>query len=385
MSTNEADLVLTNARLVLADRVVEGGWVSAVGGTIVEVGAGRAPERGQDAGGDLVMPGLVELHTDHIEAHYVPRPKVQWHPLAAVVSYDGQMATSGITTILDSLRVWREELVEGVDGEAATLAEAIATAREADLLRCDHFVHLRCEIPMPDVVEEARELIGRADVRLLSLMDHTPGQRQFRDQQKLRDYYRGKNGSMTDQELDTLFARRVELQSQYGAANHRGLVALARAHGTPLASHDDTTAEHVAEALTDGVAIAEFPTTMEAASALHAAGIRVLAGAPNLVRGGSHSGNVASRELAAAGVLDMLSSDYVPSSLLMAAIAMPELVGGIDLAAAVRTVTKNPAEAVGLGDRGEIAPGRRADLIRVGIARGVPVVRSVWRLGRRVA
>src|SRR5262249_2500553 len=265
MSTNEADLVLTNARLVLADRVVDGGWVAAVGGTIVEVGAGRAPERGQDAGGDLVMAGLVELHTDHIEAHYVPRPKVQGHPLAAVVSYDGQMATSGITTILDSLRVWREELVEGVDGEAATLAEAIATAREADLLRCDHFVHLRCEIPMPDVVEEARELIGRADVRLLSLMDHTPRPRPFRDGQKRRDCYRGKNGSMTDRELDTLFGRRVELQSQYGAANHRGLVALARAHGTPLASHDDTTAEHVAEALTDGVAIAEFPTTMEAA------------------------------------------------------------------------------------------------------------------------
>jgi alpha-D-ribose 1-methylphosphonate 5-triphosphate diphosphatase len=379
------NLTLTNARLVLVDHVIERGWVACTDGIIVETGEGRAPERGEDVEGDIVMPGLVELHTDHIEAHYMPRPKVYWDPIAAVVSYDGQIATSGIMTVLDSLRVWREELVEGVDGDAAVLAEAIAAARDANLLRCDHLLHLRCEIPMPSVVDEARPLIGRDDVRLASLMDHTPGQRQFRDENKLRDYYRGKNGGMTDHELDRLFARRLELQEQCGARNHRALVDLAQAHDIPLASHDDTTADHVTEAIADGVAIAEFPTTNEAAAALHAAGIRVLMGAPNLVRGGSHSGNVASRELAEAGHLDILSSDYVPSSLLMAAIAMPAIVRGIDLPTAVRTVTKTPAEAVGLNDRGEIVPGRRADLIRVSVARGVPVVRSAWRLGRRVA
>jgi alpha-D-ribose 1-methylphosphonate 5-triphosphate diphosphatase len=379
-------LLVTNARLVLADRVIERGWVAAVGGSIVEIGEGSAPERGDDARGDIVMPGLVELHTDHIEAHYVPRPKVYWDPVAAVVAYDGQIATSGITTVLDSLRVWREELVEGADGDALKLAGAIATAREADLLRCDHFLHLRCEIPMRGVVEEARELIGRSDVRLASLMDHTPGQRQFRDESKLRDYYRGKNGGMTEAELDRLFERRLELQKLYGAENHRGLVALAREYGTPLASHDDTTPDHVTEAIEDGVAIAEFPTTVEAAEGLHAAGIRVLMGAPNLVRGGSHSGNVASRDLAAAGLLDIMSSDYVPSSLLMAAIAMPEVVAGTDLPTAVRTVTKNPAEAVGLDDRGEITVGRRADLIRVHVVRDrVAAVRCVWRAGQRVA
>jgi alpha-D-ribose 1-methylphosphonate 5-triphosphate diphosphatase len=388
-----ADLVLTNARLVLADHVIEGGWLAAVAGTIVEIGEGRAPERGIDVDGDLVMPGLVELHTDHLEAHYVPRPKVYWDPIAAVVSYDGQIATSGITTVLDSLRVWREEIVENVDGEAAKLARAIAAAREARLLRCEHFLHLRCEIPMPSVVEEASELIGRDDVRLLSLMDHTPGQRQFRDEAKLRDYYRGKSGGMTEAELDRLFARRHELQAQNAAANHRAIVELARRHGKPLASHDDTTAEHVAEALADGVAIAEFPTTMDAAASLHQAGVRVLMGAPNLVRGGSHAGNVASRDLAAAGSLDILSSDYVPSSLLIAALAMPAVVPGIDLSSAVCTVTKTPAEAVGLHDRGEIAPGKRADIIRVntghsaGQAGGlaVPVVRGTWRFGQRVA
>src|SRR6201986_762348 len=190
-------LLLANARVVLAERVIEAGWVAAENGRIVEIAEGRAPNHAEDLGGDLLLPGLVELHTDHLEAHYSPRPKVYWDPVAAVVSFDGQLATSGITTVLDSLRVWREEGAEDVDGQAEILAQAIGEARDADLLRVDHFLHLRCEVPMPSVVEEAAGLIGRADVKLASLMDHTPGQRQFRDESKLRDYYRGK-GNLTD-------------------------------------------------------------------------------------------------------------------------------------------------------------------------------------------
>jgi len=252
-------------------------------------------------------------------------------------------------------------------------------------LRADHFLHLRCEIPMPSVVEEARELAGRPDVRLMSLMDHTPGQRQFRDEAKLRDYYRGKSGGKTDAELDVLFERRLAYQKAYFANNLREIVALAHEHGIPLASHDDTTEENVSDAVRDRVAVAEFPTTIDAARGLRRAGIGILMGAPNVVRGGSHSGNIAAIDLAREGLLDILSSDYIPSSLLMAALLLPEQVPSIDLAAAVRTVTKTPAEAVGLADRGEIAVGKRADLIRVHVARGIPVVRSVWREGRRVA
>jgi alpha-D-ribose 1-methylphosphonate 5-triphosphate diphosphatase len=378
------ELLLTNARVVLADRVIERGWVAASDGLIAEVGEGRAPERGEDLAGDLVLPGLVELHTDHIEAHYVPRPTVYWNPIAAVLSYDGHIATCGITTVLDSLRVWREDGAEEVDGQANVLAAAIAAAREAQLLRVDHLLHLRCEVPMPDVVPEAMELIDRPDVRLLSLMDHTPGQRQFRDEEKLRAYYRGKKGGMTDAELDVLFARRLQYQEAYAATNYRQLVDLAHAHAIPLASHDDTVMEHVHEAIRDQVAVAEFPTTVEAATALHAAGIRVLMGAPNLVRGGSHAGNVATADLAQARVLDILSSDYVPSSLLMAALRLPQ-VAPIDLAAAVRTVTKTPAEAVGLCDRGEVASGKRADLICVRVVDDIAAVRCVWRGARRVA
>jgi alpha-D-ribose 1-methylphosphonate 5-triphosphate diphosphatase len=372
MTEPAPELLVTNARIVLADRVVERGFLAAADGRIVEIGEGAPPGppgRGEDFAGDLLP----------------PRPKVRWDPVAAVLSFDGQLAACGITTVFDSLRVWREEGIEHADGEPQILADAIATARDADLLRIDHFLHLRCEVPMPGVVEETTALIGRPDVRLVSLMDHTPGQRQFRDESKARTYYSGKYGGISDAELDVLFARRIEYQAIHAAANGRAVIDLARAHATPLASHDDTTLEHVADSLRQGVAIAEFPTTAEAAHALHGAGVRVLMGAPNLVRGGSHSGNVATRELAQAGALDVLSSDYVPSSLLMAALYLPKAVPQISLPAAIRMVTKTPAEAVGLADRGEIAVGKRADLIRVRVAGDVAAVRSVWRQGARVA
>jgi alpha-D-ribose 1-methylphosphonate 5-triphosphate diphosphatase len=385
MSSTKSDTVIGNAGIVLADRVIERGWIAFADGRIAEVGEGSAPSGHEDAAGDLILPGLIELHTDHLEAHYVPRPKVFWDPIASVISYDGQLATSGITTVLDSLRVWREDGADDVDGRAGVLADAIMSAREADLLRADHFLHLRCEIPMPSVVEEAKELIGRPDVRLMSLMDHTPGQRQFRDEGKLRDYYRGKGAGMTDAELDVLFERRFAYQKAYAANNMREIVALAHQYEIPLASHDDTTEDNVTDAIRDRVSVAEFPTTMEAARGLHQAGIGILMGAPNVVRGGSHSGNIAAVDLAREGLLDILSSDYVPSSLLMAALQLPQRVPAIDLASAVRTVTKTPAEAVGLADRGEIVAGRRADLIRVHVAGDIPVVRRVWREGQRVA
>ena len=383
--TGNADFILANARVVLADAVIERGWVAVADGRIAEIGDGTPPERGDDLGGDLLIPGLVELHTDHLEAHYVPRPKVHWDPMAAVVSYDGQLATSGITTVLDSVRIWREAGIQEVDGQHDVLSDAIARAREADLLRADHFLHLRCEVPMPSVIADTETMVGRRDVRLISLMDHTPGQRQFRDEAKLRTYYRGKKGGLSDPELDEMFALRRRYQAEHAEPNRRGLVDLARRRGIPLASHDDTMPEHVTEAIDDKVAIAEFPTTAEAAEALHAAGIKVLMGAPNLVRGGSHSGNVATADLAAAGVLDIMSSDYVPSALLLGALRLPDAVSSFDLPAAIRTVARTPAHAVGLTDRGEIAVGKRADLVRVYTSAGTSTARNVWRAGRRVA
>jgi alpha-D-ribose 1-methylphosphonate 5-triphosphate diphosphatase len=376
------EFLFENARIVLADKLIEG-WLAVTDGRIVEIGAGRAPGRGIDCREDFLLPGLVELHTDHLEAHVTPRPNVRWNPVAAVVAYDAQIAAAGITTVFDSLRVGQVSPSDTLSSEHASLAAAIRSVREVDMLRADHRTHLRCEIAAPDVVAMTRSFAEHSPIDLLSLMDHTPGQRQFRDLAKMRAYYT-KHGYVTERDFERFVAERLQMHEAHAVANRRDLVKLARASGAAIASHDDATTEHVEEAIADAVSIAEFPTTSEAANASHTAGLSVLMGAPNLVRGGSHSGNVAAAELARDGILDMLSSDYVPASLLLAAFELPHLVPGFDLAAAVRLISKNPAEATGLGDRGELALGKRADLVRVNKGGSVPIVRAVWREGRRV-
>lgn len=378
-----SEQVFANARIVLAGEVIDG-HVAVRDGRIAAVGTGAVPMGAEDLEGDFLLPGLVELHTDHVEGHLAPRPKVRWNPVAAVIAHDAQIAASGITTVFDSLRVWPDKKAIGMDGEAELLAGAIADARAHNVLRADHLIHLRCEVPTDSVVEDAAAIMARTKVHLVSLMDHTPGQRQFTSVDQFRSYYM-KKSAISAEDMDVIVATRLDFHARFARENRAGLVALAHANGCVVASHDDATAEHVAEAIGDGVAIAEFPTTEEAARLSHRAGIRVLMGAPNLVRGGSHTGNAAAEALARAGLLDILSSDYVPSSLLWGAFDLARRVPSIGLAAAVRMVTKTPAEAAGLDDRGEIAEGRRADLVRVILAGDLPVARAVWREGRRVA
>lgn len=375
--------VLANARLVLADEIVLG-HVTVRDGAIAAIGTDTVPRGAEDLGGDYLLPGLVELHTDHVEGHLAPRPKVRWNPVAAVLAHDAQIAASGITTVFDSLRVWPDRKAVGMDGDAPLLIAALKEARAAGALRADHLVHLRCEVPTDTVVEDAAAILDKTAVQLISLMDHTPGQRQFASVDQFRSYYMKKSG-ISAEEMDVIVAARLEFHERFARENRAGLVALAHAHGCVVASHDDGTPEHVAEAIGDGVAIAEFPTTEEAARLSHEAGIRVLMGAPNLVRGGSHTGNVSAEALARAGLLDILSSDYVPSSLLWAAFDLARRVPAIGLPEAVRMVTKTPAEVAGLSDRGEIAEGRRADLVRVGLAGAIPVAKATYREGRRVA
>jgi alpha-D-ribose 1-methylphosphonate 5-triphosphate diphosphatase len=374
-------MIFANARLVLPDEIVPG-WLAVANGRIVEMGEGRAPERGLDLASDYLAPGLVELHTDSLEGHVNPRPKVRWNLAPAVLAYDAGIASAGITTVFDSLRVGTED-TETLGGETEALADAIDDARRLDILRAQHFTHLRCEICTDDVLEATEAFLARHPARLLSLMDHTPGQRQFRDVEKLLVYYRGKGRS--EEALQELVVEKRARHRRLNGPHRAALVALARRHQLPVASHDDATLEDVAEAVRDGVSVAEFPVTPEAAEASRAAGIRILMGAPNLVRGGSHSGNVAAEELARAGLLDILSSDYIPASLIQAAFELPRRVPSITLPRAIATVTRAPAEATGLLDRGRLAPGLRADLVRIRDAAGLPVVRGVWREGERVA
>jgi alpha-D-ribose 1-methylphosphonate 5-triphosphate diphosphatase len=277
-----------------------------------------------------------------------------------------------------------DELRAGMGGKTTELADEIDRCRAVGSLRADHLTHVRCEVPANGVVEALDSFLEGRKVDLISLMDHTPGQRQFRDIEKYFIYYGGKTGK-SRAEVEETVARRQRTGSAFAAENRPRVVALAKRKGIPLASHDDTTRDEVARSIAEGVTIAEFPTTIESASASREAGMRTVMGGPNVVRGGSHSGNVAARALAEKGLLDILSSDYVPASLLLGALALEDIPGIGGLPGAIRLVSLNPARATGLDDRGEIAVGKRADLIRVRRDGRAPVVREVFRQGRRVA
>jgi len=376
------ELILKNARIVLADEVVDGS-VAVRDGLIVDISRGHA-DAGEDMEGDFLIPGLVELHTDHLERHYSPRPKVRWNPVASVLAHDAQIAASGITTVFDALRVGLDEDADVESDEMRRLADAIEQSAAAGRLRADHFIHLRCEVSAPDCLAGFNLFDNDPHVKLASLMDHSPGQRQFTDIETYASYYKNK-ARMSDEAFQRFCERRIAESEKNSARHRRAISQICRERGIILASHDDATVDHVREAAEDGVRVAEFPTTAAAARASKQSGMAVLMGAPNVVRGGSHSGNVSARDLAEAGHLDILSSDYIPFSLVQSAFFLSEVVESISLPEAVAKVSKNPAEAVGLSDRGAIEPGRRADLVRVRLDDGIPVIRTVWREGRRVA
>ncbi|HUK08889.1 MAG TPA: alpha-D-ribose 1-methylphosphonate 5-triphosphate diphosphatase [Stellaceae bacterium] len=377
------ELVLDNAMLVLSDRVVLG-HVVCRDGAIAVVGRGVAGMPGAlDLEGDYLLPGLVELHTDNLERHVAPRPGVRWPIDAAVLGHDAQVAAAGITTVCDALAIVdrTDSPMRGDILKDAT--SAVHRAQTRGLFRAEHFIHLRCEVSYSDVVVTTEALMTTPTVRIVSLMDHTPGQRQFGTVEQYRAYYQGRFGH-TDAEMAAFIERRLDDQRRYATVNRRRLAELCRGRGLALASHDDGTEEHVEEAVSLGMTMAEFPTTREAARLAHEQGMGVIMGAPNVVRGGSHTGNVSARMLAEDAVLDMLSSDYVPSSLLHAAFLLHAQVG-ISLPEVVAMVSETPARQLGLEDRGRIAEGRRADLVRVRLVEGMPVARQIWRTGVQVA
>jgi alpha-D-ribose 1-methylphosphonate 5-triphosphate diphosphatase len=377
------ELAFTNATIVLRDEVLTGS-VLVRDGVIAAIDTGRVSQ-GEDLGGDYLIPGLVELHTDHFESHYRPRQGVTMNPMAALQSHDTQVAGAGITTVFDAVRVGSDPETGDISEDVRLMVEAVAEADADDRLRADHYIHLRCELATPDVAEHFAAHCSKPIVGLVSLMDHTPGARQYVTLEHYVAYYQ-KKLRLTDSEMAQFIAERQAARERYADANREAILARGREVGLAFASHDDATVEHVDEAVRDGMSIAEFPTTLEAARACHAAGLAVLMGAPNVVRGKSHNGNISAADLARVGVLDVLSSDYVPFALLQAAFLLPELEGGITLPEAVAMVSARPAAAARLDDRGEIAVGRRADLVRVRRQPGdVPVVRGVWRQGQRVS
>ncbi|ODN70594.1 alpha-D-ribose 1-methylphosphonate 5-triphosphate diphosphatase [Methylobrevis pamukkalensis] len=377
------ETVFTNARIVLADEIVSGS-LKIRDGRIADISPGTVAH-GEDFGGDYLIPGLVELHTDHLETHYSPRPGVYWNMMAAIQAHDAQIIASGITTVFDCLRMGSGE-DGGYDlGVMRSMADALARAGREQRLRAEHLIHLRCEVSSADVMDHFGVFEADPQVRLASLMDHAPGQRQFQTMEQYTYYYKTKRG-LDDAAFAAFIDRRLEASARYSAQHRSEIAAICRQRGITLASHDDATLAHVDEAIGFGVHLAEFPTSLEAARASHEAGMSVLMGAPNIVRGRSHSGNIAARDLAERGHLDVISSDYVPFSMIHAPFLLADDIDGIDLPSAIVMVTAAPARTVGLDDRGRIELGLRADLVRVQRQPGdVPVVRGVWREGRRVS
>ncbi len=377
------DIVFTNARVVLADETVTG-HVVVRDGRIVAVGSGPTGVAGaHDLGNDFLIAGLVEMHTDNLERHVMPRPKVMFPMQAAVQAHDSEIAAAGITTVLDAIGVGDPYNDGFRSNDQSQLLGVLDRLELAGSLRADHHIHVRSELPAPNALALFEPFRDHPRLRLISLMDHTPGQRQWTVLERARVYYTGKKG-WSDARFDEEMRIAPQRQARYAEPHRRWFADFARRSGVALATHDDTTVAHVDEAVALGAVMSEFPTSLEAARHARACGLTTIAGAPNVVRGGSHSGNVSALDLAREGILDALSSDYVPASLLLAAWLLRRD-AGFTLSQAISVVSRAPARACGFDDRGEIAPGLRADLVRVREVDDDPVAREVYKLGRRVA
>ncbi|WP_059019130.1 alpha-D-ribose 1-methylphosphonate 5-triphosphate diphosphatase [Vibrio coralliirubri] len=376
-------MIITNVNLVLENEVVRGS-VELRDGVIANMSDSTSQLPGAfDGENGFLMPGLIELHTDNLEKYFTPRPKVNWPPLSAMSAHDTQLIGSGITTVLDAVALgdYRDgNRQENLDQFINTVAES----QKRGLTRAEHRIHLRCEVPHSTTVGLFERYVNMPEVQLVSLMDHAPGQRQFVNIDKYRTYYQGKY-NMTDAEMAIYEKDQVAQSQRWSKQNRDEITRQCRDLNIPTASHDDATSAHVTESKELGMVIAEFPTTVEAAKRSHELGLKVMMGAPNVIRGGSHSGNVAAHELASLGVLDILSSDYYPVSLLDAVFTLVnDERNNLDVAQAVQLATLNPAQALGLTDRGVIAEGKRADLVLAHRLDDHQLVSRVWREGKKV-
>ncbi|CAG8998630.1 MAG: Alpha-D-ribose 1-methylphosphonate 5-triphosphate diphosphatase [Candidatus Celerinatantimonas neptuna] len=377
-------MILSNVRLVLENEVISGS-LSVDGGIIQSFDIGSVSLPGAiDGEGGYLMPGMIELHTDNMEKHFSPRPGVRWPSSAAFKVHDSQMVSAGITTVFDAVAIG--DVIEHSERLAnlQTMVQALLSSREAGHCRADHRLHFRCEISHADTLNNFEDLLKLCSPELVSVMDHSPGQRQFANIDRYRQYYQGKY-RLSDVEMEAFIVRQMAASEQYGRLSREAICKTCHERGIVLASHDDATSDHIGEALSDGMSIAEFPTTTDAALAAHTQGLSVVMGAPNVVRGGSHSGNVAALDLASLGTLDVLSSDYYPSSLLDAIFKLADDSGNdYDLSSACALVTQNPAEVLELHDRGRIETGFRADLILCHPMDDHVHIQQVWREGERV-
>lgn len=372
---------ITNAQIVLADQVLEHASLLIEDGVIKAINPENVAKNIEttDAKGRLIMPGMIDLHCDALEKEVEPRPNVHFPLDFAVAQADKRNATSGITTVYHAISFANDELGLRNNEFAARIARAVHDWAPHGLI--DNRVHCRYEITDESGLPVLLDLLANDDMHLLSLMDHTPGQGQFKDMAAYRDYL-ARNYKKTDAELDDIIDKKL---AAAGGAFERAktLIKAAQQKGISVASHDDDTRERIEIMTGLGVKISEFPINMEAASAARELGMSTIFGAPNIIRGKSQSGSMKALDAIKAGVADCLCADYAPAALIIAVMKLPQLTD-IDLASSVRLVTMNPAKAAGLNDRGEIAVGKRADLIMIDMPAGLPQVTRVWLKGQTV-
>lgn len=373
-------LYLTGARVVLPDVVIEDGAVLIEDGLIAainpELGSG-APTL--DLRGMTLMPGMIDLHCDALEKEVEPRPNVHFPLDFACAQADKRNAAAGITTAFHALSFANEELGMRNNVFAASVARAVHTWNPHGLI--DNRVHCRYEVTDPTAPEILLELMTADEMHLLSVMDHSPGQGQFKDIAAFRDYL-ARSYKKSDAELDILVENKLA-QAEGAMSRIRLLIDAARRKGIRVSSHDDDTPEKVATLHGLGVGISEFPINIEAARAARSRGMSTVFGAPNILRGKSQSGAVRALDAVLAGVADCLCADYHPATLIVAVFRLPEL-AGIGLTDAVRLVSANPARAAGLADRGEIGVGKRADLVAVAHINGLAQASRVFSAGKPV-
>ncbi|BBX40969.1 alpha-D-ribose 1-methylphosphonate 5-triphosphate diphosphatase [Mycobacterium simiae] len=373
-----ADYVLGHVRAVLPDGVIDDAVVAVRDGVIAAVEphpAGLSAD--VDGQGLVCIPGLVDTHSDGLEKERLPRPGAELPMEFALLSFEGKLRASGLTTVFHGA-AFEQSMGRGTPRtiEDANLFCDTIEARPDGLV--DHRILYRLDVRSPEGLAALQQrLEGQAGVPLVSHEDHTPGQGQYAERAYYERYMMGSRGMSAEQaasHVDNLIAER---SGRLGIREEAmaWLTEQARPGRIRLLGHDLTSAEEVDELVARGGAVAEFPTTTQAAQAARDRGLPVVMGAPNVLRGTSHNGNASGRELIARGLVTAMASDYLPSTLLAAAFTLVND-GVIEPAAAIALVTSGPAEVGGLTDRGRLQPGLRADLVLLAAGRW-PVVRSV--------
>ncbi|MFN8516769.1 MAG: alpha-D-ribose 1-methylphosphonate 5-triphosphate diphosphatase [Chloroflexia bacterium] len=370
--------LFTNATIVAAARIIEGGTVVVEDGTIVEVAARGygAGEGVVDLGGRFLLPGLVDLHNDALEQEISPRPGGSFDPTFALLHLDRKLAAAGVTTEFHAVYFGERDGGRSIT-VANTFTRAVAELRTSEFATIDHQILYRFDVRTPAALDPLLDALDDAPIPYVSFNDHMPGQGQFNDLAAYRAYIRtlfpaGTDDETVDRAMEERLAGYAEREAEALAAMHR-LADEGQRRRLILSSHDDDTPERVDLMHSLGCTIAEFPITVAAARRASELGMVIAMGAPNAVRGSSLTGNASALDLLSRGLVDVLIADYHASSMLQAVFRIVEL-GMLDLPTALRLVTETPARAVGMADRGTIAPGQRADLLVVERHGRLPIV-----------